>query len=78
VNLDDDGRWRPAGELRGQWRELLQDRPDMTPVVMCGSGVTACHLVIAADMAEIALPRLYVGSWSEWIRDPNRPVETGK
>jgi len=77
VNLDEDGRWRPADELRSQWRNLLRDRPGTAPVVMCGSGVTACHLVIAAELAGMTLPRLYVGSWSEWITNPERPVATG-
>jgi len=44
------------------------------PIVMCGSGVTACHLIISARIAGLESPRLYVGSWSEWIRDPARPV----
>ena len=44
---------------------------------MCGSGVTACHLALAAEMAGIPAPRLYIGSWSEWISDPGRPVATG-
>ena len=44
---------------------------------MCGSGVTACHLLLAMDVAGLAGGRLYAGSWSEWIRDPARPIETG-
>ncbi|MEE8528505.1 MAG: sulfurtransferase, partial [Gammaproteobacteria bacterium] len=43
--------------------------------VMCGSGVTACHLVLAACLAGHPEPRLYVGSWSEWIRDTGRPID---
>ena len=77
VNLSTDGRWRAADELRRQWRDMLSGRPESLPIVMCGSGVTACHLIIAAELAELPLPRLYVGSWSEWIRDPGRPVESG-
>jgi thiosulfate/3-mercaptopyruvate sulfurtransferase len=78
VNLGPDGHWRPADDLRREWRKLLVGRPDSRPVVMCGSGVTACHLIIAAELAELPLPRLYVGSWSEWIRDPGRPVKRGE
>ena len=77
VNLTSDGHWRPADELRREWQELLDGRPGSRPIAMCGSGVTACHLVIAAELAGLPLPRLYVGSWSEWIRDPDRPVERG-
>lgn len=47
------------------------------PVVMCGSGVTACHLILSLEAAGLTGSRLYAGSWSEWIRDPNRPVEQG-
>jgi thiosulfate/3-mercaptopyruvate sulfurtransferase len=43
---------------------------------MCGSGVTACHLALSAELAGCRSPRLYVGSWSEWIRDPQRPIAT--
>jgi thiosulfate/3-mercaptopyruvate sulfurtransferase len=44
---------------------------------MCGSGVTACHLLLAMDVAGLAGGRLYAGSWSEWIRDPARPIRVG-
>ena len=44
---------------------------------MCGSGVTACHLLLAVAIAGLGDGRAYIGSWSEWIRDPNRPVATG-
>ncbi|MDH3440308.1 MAG: sulfurtransferase [Gammaproteobacteria bacterium] len=76
VSLDSDGRWREAAELERIWREFLADGPDVPPVVMCGSGVTACHLILSAHLAGLPAPRLYVGSWSEWIRDENRPVAT--
>ena len=45
--------------------------------VMCGSGVTACHLALSARIAGLPAPRLYVGSWSEWLRQPGRGVGTG-
>jgi thiosulfate/3-mercaptopyruvate sulfurtransferase len=44
---------------------------------MCGSGVTACHLLLAMEVARLPPGKLYAGSWSEWIRDPGRPVATG-
>ncbi|GHE22588.1 sulfurtransferase [Halomonas urumqiensis] len=70
-NLTPAGRFKPAAELA---REL----PHAEEVVAyCGSGVTACHNVLAYAVAGRALPKLYPGSWSEWIRDPSRPVATG-
>ncbi|OBS09152.1 sulfurtransferase [Acidihalobacter prosperus] len=72
--LDARGRFLPAAELRAQFDALLDDHLPEALVAMCGSGVTACHLLLA--MAHAGLPggRLYPGSWSEWIRDPTRPV----
>jgi thiosulfate/3-mercaptopyruvate sulfurtransferase len=83
-SLTPEGVWRPAAELREAWSEVL-DGPagvsqghDRNPLTaMCGSGVTACHLVVSAALAGLPPPRLYVGSWSEWIRDPGRPVAQG-
>ena len=46
-------------------------------IAMCGSGVTACHLLLAMEVAGLGGGRLYAGSWSEWIRDPARPIRTG-
>jgi thiosulfate/3-mercaptopyruvate sulfurtransferase len=51
--------------------------PDQV-VQMCGSGVTACHNILAMEHAGLAGSKLYAGSWSEWITDPNRPVATGE
>jgi thiosulfate/3-mercaptopyruvate sulfurtransferase len=75
VNLAESGLWRSPEALRHTWLEFLAEGPDIAPVVMCGSGVTACHLVLSAHLAGLPAPRVYVGSWSEWIRDENRPVE---
>ena len=75
-NLNSDGTWRSATELARVWKDVLDGRPIAPLIAMCGSGVTACHLVLSAQIAGLAEPRVYVGSWSEWIRDPARPVAT--
>ncbi len=72
-----DGTWRSLGERRQQLLDALGGDPDAEWCVMCGSGVTACHLAISGVEAGLREPRLYVGSWSEWIRDDSRPVATG-
>lgn len=74
-SLDQDGRFRPAGELRERLKGLAQHPRGL--IAMCGSGVTACHLLLAVAIAGLGDGRAYIGSWSEWIRDPNRPVATG-
>lgn len=74
--LNADGNFKSAGDLRDLFNEALGEAADGAWAVMCGSGVTACHLAVAADLAGLSAPRLYVGSWSEWIRDPERPVES--
>lgn len=76
-NLQDDGRFRPAEELAGEFRELLGATPPEETVLMCGSGVTACHNLIAMEHAGLRGARVYTGSWSEWISDPARPVARG-
>jgi thiosulfate/3-mercaptopyruvate sulfurtransferase len=55
----------------------MPNRGQGRAIAMCGSGVTACHLILSARIAGYEAPRLYVGSWSEWIRDPARPVGLG-
>jgi thiosulfate/3-mercaptopyruvate sulfurtransferase len=75
-NLNSDGTWRSATELARIWTDVLDGRPIAPLIAMCGSGVTACHLVLSAKIAGLAEPRVYIGSWSEWIRDPARPVAT--
>ena len=72
--LSADRRFRSAPELAALWRRTLAETPQEGDwAVMCGSGVTACHLAVSAELAGLPAPRLYVGSWSEWIRDPARP-----
>lgn len=72
-----DGRFRTPDELRAQWRESLGDVAGDQVVCYCGSGVTACHNLLALEYAGVTGARLYPGSWSEWVADPTRPVELG-
>jgi thiosulfate/3-mercaptopyruvate sulfurtransferase len=76
-NLESDGRLKPAASLAALWRRTLADTPPARVVAMCGSGVTACHNLLAMELAGLPGARLYAGSFSEWIRDPSRPVATG-
>jgi thiosulfate/3-mercaptopyruvate sulfurtransferase len=77
ANVTPTGRFRPPGELRSELTELLGGRSPDRLIAMCGSGVTACHLLLAMDVARLFGGQLYAGSWSEWIRDPTRPIATG-
>jgi thiosulfate/3-mercaptopyruvate sulfurtransferase len=74
VSLNEDGTWKSPETLRRQWENTLGGDLRAPWSVMCGSGVTACHLVVSALLAGLPEPRVYIGSWSEWIQDPNRPV----
>jgi thiosulfate/3-mercaptopyruvate sulfurtransferase len=74
-NVDSRGRFLPVDELRERWRATLGDAAAAQTIAMCGSGVTACHNLLALEVAGLAGARLYAGSWSEWIRDGARPVE---
>jgi thiosulfate/3-mercaptopyruvate sulfurtransferase len=76
-SLGPDGRWKSHAELVDRWREVLGEPPGGPWTAMCGSGVTACHLVLSGLLAGYQEPSLYAGSWSEWIRHPGRPVATG-
>jgi thiosulfate/3-mercaptopyruvate sulfurtransferase len=76
-NLGPDGTMLPPHELRQKFETLLGGHPPEQAVVYCGSGVSACHNLLAMEHAGLHGTRLYVGSWSEWSRDPSRPVETG-
>jgi thiosulfate/3-mercaptopyruvate sulfurtransferase len=75
--LATDGQFLAADALRDRLLTVLGSAAARPWAAMCGSGVTACHLALAAEIAGIGVPRVYVGSWSEWIRDPGRPVATG-
>ncbi|BAU48501.1 3-mercaptopyruvate sulfurtransferase [Sulfurifustis variabilis] len=76
-NLQPSGRFLPPEELRGLYHQALGDIPADRVAHMCGSGVTACHNLLAMEHAGLAGARLYVGSWSEWITDPRRPIARG-
>lgn len=77
-NLDMDGTYLPPEALRENFQALLKGRPAWQVIHSCGSGVTACHNLLAMEIAGLPGSRLYPGSWSEWIRDPARPVATGE
>jgi len=77
-SLGPDGRFLPAAQLRAALEERLEGVPAQSTVAMCGSGVTACHLLLAMELAGLGGARLYAGSWSEWSRDPSRPVARGE
>lgn len=72
-----EGRFKPPGQLADEYRALLAGRSPDRVVAMCGSGVTACHLLLAMERAGLQGARLYTGSWSGWISDPKRPIATG-
>lgn len=74
--LSEDGTFRDPAELCERFAAALGARPARAAITMCGSGVTACHLQLGLEAAGLGMGRLYVGSWSEWIRDPERPVAT--
>lgn len=73
-NVDAAGRFLPRGTLRERFANTLEGVPPDAAICMCGSGVTACHNLLAMEVAGLQGARLYAGSWSEWIRDPKRPV----
>jgi thiosulfate/3-mercaptopyruvate sulfurtransferase len=75
-NLGPDARFLSAGELQARYTHSQTGVSDDRTIAICGSGVTACHLLLAMEIAGKPGARLYAGSWSEWIRDPSRPVAT--
>ena len=76
-NVGPDGRFKPPAQLRSEFEQLLGGRDPATVVHHCGSGVSAVPNVIAMELAGLGPTALYAGSWSEWCRDPSRPVEKG-
>jgi thiosulfate/3-mercaptopyruvate sulfurtransferase len=77
ANMGSDGRLLPAVELAAKLNASLDGVSAERSVMMCGSGVTACHNLLAMEVAGLRGAKLYAGSWSEWIRDPSRPVTRG-
>ncbi len=77
ANLSGDGHLLPPAELKRRWQARLAGIAPEEVIAMCGSGVTACHHLLAMEMAGLHGAKLYAGSWSEWIRDPERPVARG-
>jgi thiosulfate/3-mercaptopyruvate sulfurtransferase len=77
ANHDAQGRFLAPAQLRNAWHRTLGATPAAAAVAMCGSGVTACHNLLALEVAGLPGARLYAGSWSEWIRDPRHAVARG-
>ena len=77
TNLDADGKFKPAAQLRAEFEALLGTRSAATVVHHCGSGVTAIPNILAMQIAGLGPTALFAGSWSEWCSDPDRPVAKG-
>jgi thiosulfate/3-mercaptopyruvate sulfurtransferase len=75
-NLSLEGSLKPVEILKIEFKALFQGVSPDNAIVYCGSGVTSCHHLLAMDIAGLKGARLYVGSWSEWIRDPAHPIAT--
>jgi thiosulfate/3-mercaptopyruvate sulfurtransferase len=76
-NLGTGGVFKPAAQLRAEWEAVLAGVPAEGVVHSCGSGVAACHNLLAMEIAGLSGSRLYPGSWSEWCADPHRAVAVG-
>jgi thiosulfate/3-mercaptopyruvate sulfurtransferase len=77
ANLGADGRFLSKQELRKRFDSLMGESPASSIVSYCGSGVTACHNLLAMEIAGVHGARLYPGSWSEWCADESRPIAAG-
>jgi len=76
-NISENGCFKEKQLLKQEFEAILGNTASSESVFYCGSGVTACHNLLAAAHAGLALPKLYAGSWSEWSSDPEKPVATG-
>jgi thiosulfate/3-mercaptopyruvate sulfurtransferase len=76
-NLDSNGCFKTPSMLREEYLAIIGDHDPMSVVHQCGSGVTACHNLLAMEAAGLPGSALYAGSWSEWCSDPDRPVNRG-
>ncbi|MEL6717655.1 MAG: sulfurtransferase [Bacteroidota bacterium] len=73
-NLDEEGNFLSKAELKGKYQAIIGDRKMENVIIHCGSGVTACHSILAIAQAELPIPKLYVGSWSEWSRNDKEMI----
>ncbi len=78
LNLTAEKTFKPAAALRDEWTALCQGTDASRVVMYCGSGVTACHNILALEHAGLSGARLFPGSWSEWSAVPDRPRATGE
>ena len=76
-NLSARGTFKSPEELKKDFQSVLQGRAPADVIHYCGSGVAACHNLLAMEVAGLKGGKLYAGSWSEWARDPKRPQERG-
>tara|TARA_Y100000992_G_C21256929_1_gene489042 strand:- start:916 stop:1767 length:852 start_codon:yes stop_codon:yes gene_type:complete len=74
LNLNKDGKFRSPEDLKLAFDKIIADTTSENVISMCGSGITACHNILAMEIAGIKGIKLYVGSWSEWITDKSRPI----
>ena len=72
-NLDENGNFLNPEVLKEKYKQLLENKPEHL-IIHCGSGVTACHTILALDYAGFPMPDLYVGSWSEWSRRDGKEI----
>ncbi len=77
LNLKADGTFKDAAALRTEYEAILGGRSPRAAILQCGSGVTACHDLLAMHVAGLSGAALFPGSWSQWIADPGRPVASG-
>lgn len=77
LNLTPEGIFLPPETLREEFMKILEGTSADHTIVYCGSGVTSCHHLLAMSIAGLGIGKLYTGSWSEWIRDPKRPIRKG-